>query len=207
VFTDVWRLMGFEAFAIALLENEELVASLFEKVGSTVYDATCKMLDFEPVGAVKFSDDLAYTEGFMVSPEVYRRHLFPWLKKIAERCHERGVAFIYHSDGNIWEVIDDLVACGINALNPIEPKAMDIVEVKRRIGGRVCIIGNIDLGYTLTRGTPQEVREEVRIRIKEVGPGGGYCVSSSNSVPKYVPFENFFAMTQATFEFGEYPLE
>jgi uroporphyrinogen decarboxylase len=70
---------------------------------------------------------------------------------------------------------------------------------------RVCIIGNIDLGYTLARGTPEEVREEVKIRIKEVGVGFGYCVSSSNLIPKYVPFENFAAMVEATHEFGECP--
>jgi uroporphyrinogen decarboxylase len=207
IFTDVWRLMGFEAFAFALIENEELIASLFEKVGSIVYETTRNILDIESVGAIKFADDLAYTEGLIVSPEVYRRYFFPWLKKIVQLCSEKDIAFLYHSDGDLWEVINDLLDCGINALNPIEPKAMDIVEVKKKIGDRVCIVGNIDLGYTLTRGTPEEVAEEVRARIKEIGPGGGYSVSSSNSVPNYVPFENFEAMVKATFEFGKYPLE
>jgi len=83
---------------------------------------------------------------------------------------------------------------------------MDIVEVKRRYAGRLCVIGNIDLGYTLTRGTPAEVEAEVRERIRTLAPGGGYCVSSSNSVTEYVPLENYKAMLAATLRYGTYPI-
>jgi uroporphyrinogen decarboxylase len=102
--------------------------------------------------------------------------------------------------------MEDIIGCGFDALNPIEPKAMDINAIKREYGSRISIIGNIDLGYTLTRGTPQEVREEVRQRIQDLAPGGGYAVSSSNSIPEYVPLANFNAMREATFEYGRYPI-
>jgi len=113
---------------------------------------------------------------------------------------------VYHSDGALQEVVEDIIGCGFDGLNPIEPPAMDINAVKREYGRRISIIGNIDLGYTLTRGTPDEVREEVRQRIRDLAPGGGYAVSSSNSVPEYVPLANFNAMREATFEFGRYPI-
>ena len=78
-------------------------------------------------------------------------------------------AFVFHSDGYLWEVIDDLIDLGINALHPIEPKAMDIIDVKRHCRGRICIIGNIDLGYTLTRGcllyTSPSPRDRTRSRM------------------------------------------
>jgi uroporphyrinogen decarboxylase len=83
---------------------------------------------------------------------------------------------------------------------------MDINELKREYGARISLIGNIDLGYTLTLGTPEEVWEEVRQRIRDLAPGGGYAVASSNSVPEYVPFANFMAMREATFEYGRYPI-
>ena len=70
----------------------------------------------------------------------------------------------------------------------------------------MCLLGNIDLGYTLTRGTPEDVREEVKLRIRQCAPGGGYCVASSNSITEYVPFANFMAMRQATLDFGRYPI-
>ena len=101
------------------------------------------------------------------------------------------------------DLLDDI---GFNALQPIEPKGMDINELKARVGERVCLIGNLDLGYTLTRGTPEEVRAETLTRIREIGPGGGYCVGSSNTVPPYVPFENYKAMVETTLECGRYPI-
>jgi uroporphyrinogen decarboxylase len=79
---------------------------------------------------------------------------------------------------------------------------MNINEIKRRYGSRISLIGNIDLGYTLTRGTPQEVRQLIR----DLAPGGSYEVESSNSVSEYVPLVNYQAMREATFEFGRYPI-
>ena len=103
-------------------------------------------------------------------------------------------------------VIDDLIACGYNALHPCEPSAVDIAALKRQYGGRLCLCGNINLDSTLTLGTPDQVREEVKLRIGTIGPGGGYCCGSSNSVTEYVPFANYLAMLEATREFGRYPL-
>ena len=86
------------------------------------------------------------------------------------------------------------------------PKAMDIVQLKREYGNALCLMGNIDLGYTLTRGTPEEVEAEVKERIRVIAPGGGYCLGSSNSVPEYVPLANFNAMREAGFRYGRYPI-
>jgi uroporphyrinogen decarboxylase len=78
--------------------------------------------------------------------------------------------------------------------------------VKKEYGHKLCLIGNIDLAYTLTRGTPQEVEEEVKLRIKQLAPGGGYVVSSANTVTEYVPLANFKAMREAVFKYGKYPI-
>jgi uroporphyrinogen decarboxylase len=83
---------------------------------------------------------------------------------------------------------------------------MDIVEVKRKWGKHLALIGNIDLGHTLTRGTPQEVEAEVRQRLRELAPGGGYCLGSSNSIASYVPLANYKAMIEATLRWGSYPI-
>ncbi len=142
----------------------------------------------------------------IVSPKLLRQHLFPWYKRMGQVCRQRAIPYLLHTDGDVSEALDDIVDCGFNALHPIEPKAMDIVEVKRRYGDRLCLIGNVDLGYTLTRGTPEEVDAEVRERIRALAPGGGYCVSSSNSVTEYVPFANYQAMRQAVLKYGKYPI-
>jgi uroporphyrinogen decarboxylase len=97
--------------------------------------------------------------------------------------------------------MDRIAACGVDALHPIEPKAMDLGEVKSRYGQRFCLIGGVDVDL-LARGTRQEVREAVRRCIDAAGKGGGYCVGSGNSIPEYVKLENYLAMLDASFEFG-----
>jgi uroporphyrinogen decarboxylase len=206
IFTMTWVVMGFERFSMALFEEPELVDYLFKRFGECVYNLFENMVDFDIVQAMWYSDDLAYTEGLMISPMVYRQYLFPWVKKIGNLCKKKEIPFIYHSDGVLHELMDDFLDCGVNALHPIEPKAMDIVELKKKWAEKLCLIGNIDLAYTLTRGTPEETDEEVKERIRTLGPGGGYIVCSSNSVPDYVKLENYKAMVEAVKKYGKYPI-
>jgi uroporphyrinogen decarboxylase len=208
IFERAWMLMGFEAFSFAVLDRPDLVARLIDQVGQTYYEFLRTAFEYDRVELVWLGDDQAYYTGLMVSPDFLREHVYPWYERIAELCRSYSPqkAFVFHSDGNLWEVIEDLVATGITALHPVEPKAMDIVQVKRALAGRVSVIGNIDLGYTLTRGTPEEVRAEVAERIRTCAPGGGYVVSSANSVTEYVPLENYRAMLDAVEEFGTYPI-
>ncbi len=206
IFTGVWWLMGLESFCAAIKRDPDLVARMYEKVGATQYRILDIATDFDCVGGVRFADDLAYAEGLMVSPAHLRKHFFPWLRACVELVHRKGKVFIEHTDGDVSLVLEDIIAAGVDGLHPIEPKAMDIVELKRTIGHRIALCGNIDLGYTLTRGTPEEVEAEVKERIRVVGPGGGYVLGSSNSIPEYVPLENFNAMREACFKYGRYPI-
>jgi len=206
IFTRAWMVLGYERFCYALADAPELVAQVFERIGRIQCEALRRVVKMPQVFAIWYGDDLGYTEGLMASPGVLRQYLFPWMEELASIAHQAGMPFILHSDGKLWQVLDDLVALGLDALHPIEPKAMDINTVKQRYGHRLALFGNIDLGYTLTRGTPDEVRAEVRRRIRELAPGGGYAVGSSNSVTHYVPLANFNAMREATFDYGAYPI-
>jgi uroporphyrinogen decarboxylase len=206
IFSCVWWLMGLEGMSLALVDEPELVPRLFRTIGGIQLRALDRMLACGSVGAVWHADDIAFNTQLMISPRILRQHLFPWYAEMNRMAHAKGVPVVYHSDGALQEVIEDIIGCGFDGLNPIEPPAMDIRAIKEEYGKRISIIGNIDLGYTLTRGTPDEVRAEVRQRIRDLAPGGGYAVSSSNSVPEYVPLANFNAMRQATFEYGRYPI-
>jgi uroporphyrinogen decarboxylase len=206
VFTCVSWLMGLEGLSFALADDPDLVAALFERVGRFQYRVTENLLRFDAVGAIWHADDIAFKTQLLVSPRVLRAHVFPWYTEMNRLAHAKDRLVVYHSDGDLREVVEDIIGCGFDGLNPIEPPAMDITAVKRQYGKRISIIGNIDLGYTLTRGTAAEVRAEVRQRIRDLAPGGGYAVSSSNSVPEYVPLANFNAMREATFEYGRYPI-
>ncbi len=109
------------------------------------------------VMAIWYGDDLAYTESMIVSPQVYRKYLLALDGRTGRhRPCRRACRSSIHSDGRLWDVIPDLIALGVNALHPIEPKAMDINEVKARYGRKLALIGNIDMDI-LPRGTPAEV--------------------------------------------------
>lgn len=190
-------LMGFESFCYAAAEQPELVEALFKKVGSTVIEMLKRAVKKPKIGAIWITSDMAYTEGLLVSPEILRKHVFPWLEEVSGICKENKIPFILHSDGRLWEVMDDFVAIGINGLHPIEPKAMDIEEVKKRYSRKLCLLGNVDLDFVLSRGTPEMVADEVQRKISALKNGGGYILSSSNSIPEYVPVDNYLAMLQA----------
>jgi uroporphyrinogen decarboxylase len=206
LFTAAWQLMGFEAFCLATYDGPKLVEALFDRISHLQFAAYTRICEMDVVGGFWFTDDVAHADGLIVSPEILRRYVFPWYGQMVEMAHQSGKIAIYHSDGQLWKVLDDIIACGFDALHPIEPKAMNIVEVRCRSKGKLSLIGNIDLHYPLTTGTPSAVQAQVRERILALAPAGGYVVGSSNSIPHWVPVENYLAMLQATFDYGGYPI-
>jgi methanogenic corrinoid protein MtbC1 len=207
IYTTAWMYMGAETFFNALEGDEELAGSIINKIGEIQYQTFLRVIEHPCVGAVLNPDDIAFNTGLLVNPKYLRKYVFPWYKKMGKICREKGIGFIFHSDGDCTEAMEDLIDCGFHAFNPIQPNAMDIVEVKRRWGKKLCLIGNINLDSTLTLGTPDDVRAEVYERIRTIGPGGGYMVSSSNSITDYVPVANMRALLDATYEFGKYPIQ
>jgi len=153
-------------------------------------------------------DDYAGTQGPFVSPVVFKEFMQPRLKRMVDAVHEAGAKVIKHSDGNLWPILDMIVDAGIDGLHPIEPIAgMDIGEVKRRYGDRICLLGNIDCSYLLCRATSAEVEAAVKACIRKASFRGGHIIGSSNSIHASVKPENYLAMIQAAKKYGEYPLQ
>jgi uroporphyrinogen decarboxylase len=198
--------MGFEDYAFALADQPALVERIHQKIADFQARTVERALEYPCVGLVWHADDMAYRTGLMVSPKILREQIFPAYQRINDMCRQRDVLRVFHSDGDVGQLMDDIVEAGFNAFNPIEPVAMDIRALKKEYGDRLSLIGNVDLAYTLTRGTPEEVRTEVRELIRDVAPGGGYALASANSVPEYVPWENFAAMHAAWVDYGQYPI-
>ncbi len=201
IFTMTWEMMGFEGFSMALFENPHLIKALNDKIGGLVLSMFEYFAQSDVVDVLWYSDDIAFSTGLLMSPDVLRRYFFPWLKKIGDLAKQAGKPLIYHTDGKLWDVMDDIIACGVDALHPIEPKAMDIKEVKTRYGDKLCLIGHVDVDL-LARGTPQEIRQKVKENIEAAGYNGGYVVGSGNSIPDYVPLKNYRALLEAAKAFG-----
>ncbi len=200
-YAKVEELFGFETFALLLFDDYELVEAVVERMADITFDILDRVTRIPEVGAVVTGGDIAHAGGTLIDPRTLRALVFPKYRRVTELCHARGIPVIHHSDGNLWDVMDDLIDAGFDGFHPFEPKAMDIVEAKRRYGDRVCIMGNVDLDL-LARGTPAQVRAAVRQKIVDLARGGRYCLSSSNSIAPYVPPVNFGAMIQASWELG-----
>lgn len=162
------------------------------------------------VDMIKIGDDLGTQESLLISPKMYREVLKPihadYIRFIKERTKAK---LFFHTDGDVFPLIEDFVEIGVDVLNPIQTSAgkmSDLSALKKRYGREIVFCGGIDTHRVLPRGTPAEVRQEVRRVMNLLGPGGGYMVASVHTIMNDVPAENVLAMVDAVAEFGTYPL-
>ena len=194
-----WHSMGFETFCEACLLEPDLVTEVLGRITdwyALVMEEICK-LDFDFIWA---ADDIAYHTSPFFSPRVYRRLLLPHTKKVADKITK---PWIYHSDGNLLPIWDDLLSQGMNAIHPLESGSMDLHYLKENYGHKVSFVGGIDLRI-LEAGTPEETEAEVKKLISILGPGYGYLLGASNSVTPDVIPENERAMLAALAKYGVY---
>jgi uroporphyrinogen-III decarboxylase len=193
--------MGLDGFSFALKDDPGLIEEVLRRYVDWQLIVTQHLVDmgFDFLWAF---DDVAYKSGPFCSPPVFRQFFMPAFRRSAEAI---TVPWIFHSDGNIMPLLEDLITLGMNGLHPIEPGPMDLAAVKAQYGRRLCIVGNVSVDL-LSSGTPEQVQEAVRRCISVAGPGGGYMISSSNSIPGYADPTNVRVMAQAIRDYGAYPL-
>jgi uroporphyrinogen decarboxylase len=193
--------MGIENFCIAMYENRSLVEAVLDCYYDwmlVVADHVCQM-GFDVFVS---TDDLAFKTGPFMSPAMFRDLVMPRHRRVAEKI---SIPWVIHSDGDVMPYLEDFLSLGITGLHPNEKGAMNIRATKREYGDRICLLGNVDLNI-LGMGTQQDVEEEVRDLIRDVGPGGGYIVTSGNSLAGYLRPENVLALSKAVQDYGRYPL-
>ncbi len=194
--------LGTQEFCLALYDNRPFIETVFNRYCdwiAVVAERVCQ-LDFD---AFVSTDDMAFNTAPFFSPAVFRDLVLPHYQRVAKQI---SLPWIIHSDGNILPFVDDLLGVGIAGLHPNEKGAMDIRAMKRAYGDRLCLLGNVDLNL-LGMGAPEAVAQEVRALIRDVGPGGGYIVTSGNSLAGYLRPENVLALSRAVQDYGRYPLE
>jgi uroporphyrinogen decarboxylase len=200
------QMRGVSNFLIDLYKNPSFARRIIETSVEYNIELAKAMIDLG-VDAIISGDDYAYKHGPFMSPRYFREFIAPYLKKIVDAVHQKGIPFIKHTDGHLWPILDDIVNTSIDALHPIEPQArMSLKEVKDKYGDAICVMGNVDVTYVLPLGTIEETVREVRRCIEEAASGGGYILSSSNSIHNAVKIENFNAMIDAAKKYGKYSL-
>jgi uroporphyrinogen decarboxylase len=207
VFSQPRDLMGFTAFLEAFYDAPDLVRELMRlSVGySTRLARNARELGGE---IIVVGDDIAGREGMLISPEMFRDFVLPPFRRLVRNFKDLGFLVIKHSDGDIMPVLDDFAESGIDCIDPVDPLAgMNLGMVKSRYGDRLAVKGNVDCVSTLVSGTPAQVRTAVRACLRAAGEGGGYILSSSNSIHAGVNPELYRAMLEARADFGRYPLD
>ena len=143
--------------------------------------------------------DLACDKGPMISPKHHREFIMPQIRKQADALHELGVFVNNTSDGDLWPILDDfLLETRVDGFGEIDKAAgMGLPRLKREYGHRICFVGNLDIRWTFTRGTPQDCREEMVKCIHDGWGNGGHIICTSNLVHKDVKPENYLAAIDA----------
>ena len=192
---DIYHELGLEEFSYLLYDNEAFVAELLE-FGTQRAVATIEALpdDLRPLG-ILYADDIAFKTSTMVNPKFLEKHYFHRLQRIIDAIHAKGAFAFYHSDGNLNMVLDSLVDAGIDLLNPVERLAgMDVAQIHKRFP-KLVMAGGIDVSQLLARGTPAEIREEVRKTMEDAE--GRILIGSTTEIHSGVPLPNFLAMREA----------
>jgi uroporphyrinogen-III decarboxylase len=204
-FTEIYTKLGIENTVYIYFEEPTLISDWLElKCEQTIrYIKSFLNKDLVPVAFI--GEDIAYKNALLFSPSFLKKEFIPRLKRIIQAYHTKGIKVIFHSDGNLLEILDDLIECGIDGLNPLEPLAgMDIGKIKRRIGEKVVLIGNIDCSQLLPFGTTEEVKNEVKKTIEIAAPGSGFILASSSELHNEIPLENILALIGYGQKYGSF---
>ncbi len=203
IFELAWELAGMEKLMTDFYTNPQFVERLFDIITNLRIIMARRFVE-AGVDVLRLGDDVGAQKGMLISPKIWRRFLKPRLAKIIEEAREikENIPIFYHSDGNVREIIPELIEIGVTILNPVQPECMDPVEIKRKYGDRLALWGTIGTQSTLPFGTPEEVKITVARMCKEVGKGGGFVISPTHSINPDVPWENIVAFYEAVEEYN-----
>ncbi len=205
VFEIAWQLRSMDELFEDFAFRPELAEALLDHITDMRVYAARRFAE-SGVDVVEVGDDVAMQTGLMMSRKTWRQWFGPRLKRVidAAKAAKPDVVIKYHSDGNVTDLIPDLMEAGVEALNPVQPECMDHGWVKKTYGDRLAFWGGLGVQSVLPFGTPDQVRVHVREVIQTLGAGGGLIVGPSHVLETDTPMENVAAMVEAIDEFGAY---
>ena len=194
VLEPVMWLMGYETFALSIFDQPDLVEAMFQKIEEICVPLSQSLVQMDRVIALWMGDDMGFKTGTMIAPNHLRRLVFPIQKRITSIAHEQGMPFLLHSCGNLEAVMDDLIDdVGIDAKHSFEDVIEPVESFTARYGGRIGIIGGIDVDL-LGRGTEEQIRARTRQVLEGCASTRAYILGSGNSIANYIPVANFLTM-------------
>jgi len=195
IWETAWALRGLEQMLMDLVLNRDLAERILD-IPYKYHLAAAKKLVEMGVDMIWVGDDMGTQQIMLIAPEQWRQIFKPRMANFitALKKINPDIKIAYHSDGNIYQIIADLIEIGLDVLNPIQPACMDPAKVKKDFGHKLCFWGTMDEQYTLPFGTAGDVEGEVKKRLKTIGKDGGLIIGPTHHVQLDTPLENFWAM-------------
>ncbi|MCX7804872.1 MAG: uroporphyrinogen decarboxylase family protein [Planctomycetota bacterium] len=212
VFEQACIMRGIENLLADMLADEDFFSALMTRMKGIAISCVRAMLEEAGpyVDVIVTGDDLGTQDSTLMAPAVYRRLIKPHEAELIAEIRRRTRAKVFfHSDGNIYPLLGDLAEIGVDILNPVQVSAgamADTARLKREFGRRLSFCGAIDTNRVLPRGTAEDVRAEVRRRIRDLAPGGGYIAAAVHCIQPDVPPGNVVAMCEEVAAAGRYPI-
>lgn len=195
--------VGMNDFMMMVYEDRDLVEDMLE-VSTVHFVNLTKAMVAEKVDLIFPADDVAFKTGLFIPPKIFKEIWIPRMARIFEPALNANIPIMFHSDGKVDDIVEDLINMGLNCLNPMDPYGIDYHDYKKRYGSRLCLSGNFDVEFPLGNGTPDEVDSDVKERMEVMKPGYGYIATCSHSIVNYIPHENYIAYINAIHKYGRY---
>lgn len=201
----LWNLRGMDKFMIEAATGDTLIRALYDRVVD-LQCAAARHLALAHPDMIFNGDNCATQRGLMVGRPFWRDWYGAAHKRIISviKDVDPSIKYYYHADGMVQELLPDMIDTGIDIFDPVQPECMDPAAVKDAYGDAILFSGAISVQKTLPFGTPDDVRAEVKLRMKTIGKGGGYFIKPSHTIGPEVPWENIMAFVDACYEYGRY---
>jgi uroporphyrinogen decarboxylase len=203
IFETSWQIRGMEEFLMDMAAQPDWAELVLDRIADMQMK---KSVAAARAGAdmLRTGDDVATQNAMMMAPDQWRHYLKPRWAAIyaAAKAENPDIAIWYHSDGNIMDIIPDLIEIGVDILNPVQPECMEPVEVKKRFGDKLALDGTVGTQTTMPFGSADDVRALVRERIDTLGGDGALFLSPTHVLEPEVPLENIYAFAEAAREMG-----
>jgi uroporphyrinogen decarboxylase len=207
LFELAWYLRGMEQVLMDLVANKDFANAYLDKLLGWIDEAGSRMVGLG-VDIIWIGDDFGTQDRMLISPQLFREYFKPRYAQLFQKWKTLNpqVKIAFHSDGNIYPIIPDLIEIGLDILNPVQPKSMDPARLKRDYGEHLTFWGTVDIQEVMPFGTVEDVANEVKLRLRTVGKDGGLIISPAHNLQPDVPLENILAFYETAKTCGCYPL-
>lgn len=193
LFERAWTLRGMENLLCDMVSNPEFVEELLDIILEFNMGIIEQSIKYE-IDGMLFGDDWGQQNGLIMGPKLWRKFIKPRIARMYAKVKEAKIMVFIHSCGDVEEIFPDLIEVGVDVFNPFQPEVYDIYKIKRLYGNQLSFFGGMSTQRVLPFGTVDQVKNETKKLLKEIGEDGGYIFSPAHSVPADVPVENIIAM-------------